>query len=126
MDRLFPSASGRGVDPSLHRSILKVPAAFLDLKNQAGEVPELVRSFGARVIDLAGFEVYGHAGKAAFDYAFYEKHRPFREHPPNLRATNFGDLQSVFFIICNSEPTRWSDGFIVITDVMSVTFAWEA
>ena len=82
VDRLFPSASGRGVDPSLHRSILKVPAAFLDLKNQAGEVPELVRSFGARVIDLAGFEVYGreHAGKAAFDYAFYEKHRPFHCH----------------------------------------------
>ena len=113
----------RYIDP-----FYKVPAAFLDLKNQAWEVPELVRSFGARVIDLAGFEVYGreHAGEAAFDCAFYEKHRPFREHPANLRATNFGDLQSVFFIICNSEPTRWSDGFIVITDVMSVTFAWEA
>ena len=37
----------------------KVPAAFLDLKNQAGEVPGLVRSFGASVIDLGGFEVNG-------------------------------------------------------------------
>jgi hypothetical protein len=113
----------RYIDP-----FYKVPAAFLDLKNQAGEVPELVRSFGASVIDLGGFEVYGreHAGEVAFDYAFYEKYRPFREHPPNLRATSFGDLKSVFFIICNSEPTRWSDGFVVITDVMSVTFEWEA
>jgi hypothetical protein len=113
----------RYIDP-----FYKVRAAFLDLENQAGEVPELVRSFGASVIDLGGFEVYGRedAGEATFDYACYEKHRPFREHPPNLRATNFGDLKSVFFIICNSEPTRWSDGFIVITDVMSVTFEWEA
>jgi hypothetical protein len=94
----------------------------------AGEVPELVRSFGASVIDLGGFEVLGRedAGEAAFDYTFYEKYRPFREHPPNLRATNFGDLKSVFFIVCSSEPSRRSDGFIVITDVMSVTFDWKA
>ena len=122
-----------GSSPVLHAEELirryidpfyKVPAAFPDLRNQAG----LVRSFGASVIDLDGFEVYGseHAGESAFDYAFYEMCRPFREHPPNLRATNFGDLKSVFFIICNREPTRWSDGFIVITDVMSETFEWEA
>jgi hypothetical protein len=112
----------RYIDP-----FYKVPAAFLDPEKHAGEVPELVRSFGAGVIDLGGFEVLGRedAGEAAFDYAFYEKYRPFREHPPNLRATNFGDLKSVFFIVCSSEPSRRSDGFIVITDVMSVTFDWE-
>ena len=54
----------RYIDP-----FYKVPAAFPDLKNQAGLVP----SFGASVIDLDGFEVYGseHAGESAFDYAFY-------------------------------------------------------
>ena len=102
----------------------KVPAAFLDLENRAGEVPELVRSFGASVIDLGGFEVYSreHAGESAFDYAFYQKCKPFPEHPPNLRSTNFEDLQSVFFIICKDAPRRRSDGSIVLTDVMKVTF----
>ena len=113
----------RYIDP-----FYKVPAAFLDLENRARDVPELVRSFGAKAIDLDGFEVYSRedAGESTFDYAFYEKCKPFPEHPPNLRATSFGDLESVFFIICNDEPTRRSDGFIVLTDVMSVTFEWEA
>lgn len=86
-----------------------------------------MRSFGAGTIDIGWCEVYGreHAGEEAFDYAFYEKCKPFREHPPNLRATDFADLKSVFFIVCNDVPTRRSDSFIAITDVMTVTFEWE-
>jgi hypothetical protein len=105
----------------------KLPAGFLDLENREADVPELVRSFGASVIDLGGFEVYSRedARDAAFDYAFYEKCKPFPEHPPNLRSTNFGDLWSVFFLICNDAPTRWSDDLIALTDVMKVTFEWE-
>jgi hypothetical protein len=57
-----------------------------------------VRSFGARAIDLDGFEVYSRedAAESAFDYALYEKCKPFPEHPRKLRSTNFGHLESVF------------------------------
>jgi hypothetical protein len=79
------------------------------------------------VIDLGVFEVYGRedARESAFDYAFFEGCKPFPQHPPNLRCTDFGTLQCVFFVICNDVPTRWSDDFIAITDVMKVTFEWE-
>jgi hypothetical protein len=105
----------------------KVPAAFLDRETEHAKFLKLVRSFGASVIDLGGFEVCSreNAGQSAFDYAFYEKCKPFPEHPPNLRSTNFGDLRSIFFIICKDAPRWRSDGFIGLTDVMKVTFEWE-
>jgi hypothetical protein len=112
---------------SLHRCVLQgargVPRPRKACK---GKSLNSCARWARGVIDLGGFEVLGREDVAAFDYAFYEKYRPFREHPPDLRATNFGDLKSVFFIVCSSELSRRSDGFIVITDVMSVTFDWEA
>ena len=95
--------------------------------DQKRPLAELTRSFGAAQIDPGDFEVYAreHYPNDRFDYALFQRLAPFAQSAPGLQRIRHDDLSCMFFVICDRQPTIWSDADIEITDVLDVTFEWE-